>query len=175
MRQVELDIESWSLLEPFVITDHTWTHCDVLVASITENEVTGRGEATGVYYLDETAESICHQALGIQQQLEQGASVWHEVAALAAKAEDPSHRTQPKQQGIVCSNDQLWMPGRRGNLLEQRERIVMGPGDEGDAKGDADAQAVQHGVRSPQCLGAFQEHRRPCRPNGLVVLLGPAG
>ena len=74
MRQVELDIESWPLLEPFVITGHTWTHCDVLVASITENEVTGRGEATGVYYLDETAESICHLALGIQQQLEQGIS-----------------------------------------------------------------------------------------------------
>ena len=74
MRQVELDIESWPLLEPFVITGHTWTHCDVLVVSITENGATGRGEATGVYYLDETAESICQQALGIQQQLEQGIS-----------------------------------------------------------------------------------------------------
>lgn len=74
MRYVELEIESWPLVEPFVITGHTWTHCDVLVASIAENEVTGRGEATGVYYLDETAESICHQALSIQQQLEQGIS-----------------------------------------------------------------------------------------------------
>ena len=74
MRQVELDIESWPLLGPFVITGHTWTHCDVLVVSITENGATGRGEATGVYYLDETAESICQQALGIQQQLEQGIS-----------------------------------------------------------------------------------------------------
>ncbi len=74
MRQVELDIESWPLLEPFVITGHIWTHCDVLVVSITENGVTGRGEATGVYYLDETAESMYQQALGIQQKLEQGIS-----------------------------------------------------------------------------------------------------
>ena len=74
MRQVELDIESWPLLEPFVITGHTWTHCDVMVVSITENGVTGRGEATGVYYLDETAESMYQQALGIQQKLEQGIS-----------------------------------------------------------------------------------------------------
>ncbi len=74
MRQVELDIESWPLLEPFVITGHTWTHCDVLVVSITENGVTGRGEATGVYYLDETAESMYQQAHGIQQKLEQGIS-----------------------------------------------------------------------------------------------------
>ena len=76
MRQVELDIESWPLLEPFVITGHTWMHCDVLVVSITENGVTGRGEATGVYYLDETAESMYQQALGIQQKLEQG-KVYH--------------------------------------------------------------------------------------------------
>ncbi len=74
MRQVELDIESWPLLEPFVITGHIWTHCDVLVVSITENGVTGRGEATGVYYLDETAESMYQQAHGIQQKLEQGIS-----------------------------------------------------------------------------------------------------
>ena len=74
MRQVELLIESWPLLEPFVITGHTWTHCDVLVVSITENGVTGRGEATGVYYLDETAESMYQQVLGIQQKLEQGIS-----------------------------------------------------------------------------------------------------
>jgi len=74
MPQVELLIESWPLLEPFVITGHTWTHCNVLIVSITENGVTGRGEATGVYYLDETAESIYQQVLGIQQKLEQGVS-----------------------------------------------------------------------------------------------------
>lgn len=74
MPQVELLIESWPLLEPFVITGHTWTHCNVLIFSITENGVTGRGEATGVYYLDETAESIYQQVLGIQQKLEQGVS-----------------------------------------------------------------------------------------------------
>ena len=74
MRQVELVIETWPLREPFVITDHTWTHCDVLVVSVTENGVTGRGEATGTYYLGETAESIYQQALGIQQKLEQGIS-----------------------------------------------------------------------------------------------------
>ena len=74
MRQVELDIESWPLLEPFVITGHTWMHCDVLVVSITENGVAGRGEAAGVYYLDETDESMYQQALGMQQELEQGIS-----------------------------------------------------------------------------------------------------
>ena len=74
MPQVELLIESWPLLEPFVITGHTWTHCDVLVVSIIENGVTGRGEATGVYYLDETAESMYQQVLGIQQKLAQGIS-----------------------------------------------------------------------------------------------------
>lgn len=74
MRQVKLAIESWPLLEPFVITGHTWTHCDVLIVSIIENGITGRGEATGVYYLDETADSMYRQAAGIEQQLQQGIS-----------------------------------------------------------------------------------------------------
>lgn len=74
MPVVELEIESWPLLEPFVITGHTWTHCDVLVVSITDNGVTGRGEATGVYYLNETAESLYQQVFDLQQKLEQGIS-----------------------------------------------------------------------------------------------------
>lgn len=72
MRQIDLEVESWPLLEPFVITGHTWTHCDVLLVSITENRLTGRGEASGVYYLDETAETMYQQVLGVQQKLEQG-------------------------------------------------------------------------------------------------------
>ena len=74
MPAVKLEIESWPLLAPFVITGHIWTHCDVLVVTITENGVTGRGEATGVYYLGETADSMYQQALGIQQMLEAGVS-----------------------------------------------------------------------------------------------------
>ena len=74
MRQVELLIESWPLIAPFVITGYTWMHCDVLVVTITENGVTGRGEATGVYYLDETVESMFQQVVGIRQKLEQGIS-----------------------------------------------------------------------------------------------------
>ena len=74
MRHVDVDIESWPLLEPFIITGHSWTHCDVLVASITANGVTGRGEASGIYYLDETPDSMKQQILGIQHQLEQGVS-----------------------------------------------------------------------------------------------------
>ena len=72
MRQVTLTVESWPLLEPFVITGHTWTHCDVLIVSIIENGITGRGEATGVYYLNETADSMYQQAACIEQQLQQG-------------------------------------------------------------------------------------------------------
>jgi len=74
VRQVELTIESWPLLEPFVITGHSWTHCDVLIVSITENGVTGRGEATGVYYLNETAESMYRQVANILKPLRQGVS-----------------------------------------------------------------------------------------------------
>jgi len=46
----------------------------MLIVSITENGMTGRGEATGVYYLDETAESMYQQVQDIEQSLEQGIS-----------------------------------------------------------------------------------------------------
>ncbi len=72
MRKIELAIESWPLASPFVITGHSWTHCDMLIVSITENGMTGCGEATGVYYLDETAESMYQQVQDIVQSLEQG-------------------------------------------------------------------------------------------------------
>ena len=71
-RKVEVAIESWPLMEPFVITGHRWTHCDIVVVSVTEGDCTGRGEATGVYYLDETAESMKEQLMAIHHDLEQG-------------------------------------------------------------------------------------------------------
>jgi L-alanine-DL-glutamate epimerase-like enolase superfamily enzyme len=57
---------------PFRITGHVFNEARVLVASITEEGCTGRGEASGVYYLGETAESMRVQAESIRPALEQG-------------------------------------------------------------------------------------------------------
>ena len=73
MREVSFAIESWPTKAPFSITGYTFTEAKILYVRITENKASGQGEATGVYYLDETADSMLAQAQSIKAALEQGA------------------------------------------------------------------------------------------------------
>ena len=73
MRKVSFAIEAWPTKEPFSITGYTFTEAKVLYVRITEGTVYGQGEATGVYYLNETADSMLAQANSIKTKLEQGA------------------------------------------------------------------------------------------------------
>ena len=73
MRDISFAIETWAMKSPFRISGHTFTDLRTLVVEVTEGGVTGRGEAAGVYYCDETAESILTQAQGAEAALRQGA------------------------------------------------------------------------------------------------------
>lgn len=61
--QFDFDIEiiSYPYTEPFSITGHTFTASDAVQVTVTQSGVSGRGEAIGVYYTGETAESIVQQ------------------------------------------------------------------------------------------------------------------
>lgn len=72
MREVTFQLESWPTKDPFHITGHTFIEARVLVVTLTENGVSGRGEASGVYYLSESVESMLAQAEMIKSQLKQG-------------------------------------------------------------------------------------------------------
>jgi L-alanine-DL-glutamate epimerase-like enolase superfamily enzyme len=74
MRSVDFSVEFWEIKTPFRITGHTFNGAEMLYVSISENGQRGHGEATGVYYLGETASSMLAQAESIRSQLEQGAS-----------------------------------------------------------------------------------------------------
>jgi L-alanine-DL-glutamate epimerase-like enolase superfamily enzyme len=54
-------IERWPAIRPFRITDTTWTSFDSVVVELSANGCVGRGEALGVYYLHETADSLLSQ------------------------------------------------------------------------------------------------------------------
>ena len=73
MRKVSFAIESWPTKAPFSITGYTFIEAKILYVRITENKASGQGEATGVYYLDETADSMLAQVQSIKAALEQGA------------------------------------------------------------------------------------------------------
>ncbi|WGL17887.1 dipeptide epimerase [Microbulbifer bruguierae] len=73
-REVSLLVESWELESPFKITGHVFTNVEILHVCISENGVTGNGEASGVYYLDETGSSILAQAESVREALTSGLS-----------------------------------------------------------------------------------------------------
>jgi len=67
---LHIDIERWPLKAPFRITGHTFTEFNIMVATVTEDGVAGRGEAAGVYYHGETPQSMARQLEAIRPLLE---------------------------------------------------------------------------------------------------------
>ena len=66
-------IERWPVAGAFVIARGSKTHVDVVVVEIAEGGLTGRGEATAIYYHGESAESVLMQALGMADAVRGGA------------------------------------------------------------------------------------------------------
>lgn len=71
---ISLHISDWALTSPFRISGHEWINSRCLVAQIEDKGFVGRGEAQGVFYLDETAESIFEQAHAIAGEIRRGIS-----------------------------------------------------------------------------------------------------
>ncbi len=69
-----IHIADWELTEPFRISGHEWLTSPSLVVQLTKDGFVGRGEAQGVFYLDETAESIFEQAHGVAGEIRKGIS-----------------------------------------------------------------------------------------------------
>lgn len=70
--QIKLEIVSFPLKEPFIITGHTFTTTDTVRVTLEKDGYVGRGEAVGSYYLNETAESMLADLQAILPSLEQG-------------------------------------------------------------------------------------------------------
>jgi len=73
MRTLNISTETWPLAGPFVITGYTMTEIKIIHVEIVEGDYSGRGEAAGVYYKNETVESMVAQAESVVVPLEQGA------------------------------------------------------------------------------------------------------
>jgi L-alanine-DL-glutamate epimerase-like enolase superfamily enzyme len=59
--KIGVHIEHWPTIRPFRIAGKTWNSFESVVIELERNGVVGRGEALGVYYLSETAESLLTQ------------------------------------------------------------------------------------------------------------------
>jgi L-alanine-DL-glutamate epimerase-like enolase superfamily enzyme len=67
--KLTVDIVSFPLEKPFVITGHVFETTDTVRVTLSHRGVSGRGEAVGVYYLDETAESMAAQLEAVAGEL----------------------------------------------------------------------------------------------------------
>ena len=65
-------IEDWELLRPFRIAGAEWLSSPTLLVELEADGHRGRGEAQGVFYLGETAESIYRQVDAARAEIEAG-------------------------------------------------------------------------------------------------------
>jgi L-alanine-DL-glutamate epimerase-like enolase superfamily enzyme len=71
---MSVHIEEWPLTTPFRITGFEWIHTRSIVVQLCLDGFLGRGEAQGVFYLDETADRIFEQAESVIGAIESGIS-----------------------------------------------------------------------------------------------------
>ncbi|MBT5072592.1 MAG: dipeptide epimerase [Kordiimonadaceae bacterium] len=55
---IKIETRAFPLKEPFVITGYTFTDADAIMVTLEKDGLIGRGEATGIYYEDETPASM---------------------------------------------------------------------------------------------------------------------
>ena len=72
-RSISVRTESWPAISPFRISNNVWDDVPCVVCEIEQGDMTGRGESLGVYYLDETTDSIAAQLEAIAPDLAAGA------------------------------------------------------------------------------------------------------
>jgi L-alanine-DL-glutamate epimerase-like enolase superfamily enzyme len=72
--KISLHIEEWELTQPFRISGFEWVNSRGIVVQLAEDGFVGRGEAQGVFYLDENADSIFRQVHEVANEIRAGVS-----------------------------------------------------------------------------------------------------
>jgi L-alanine-DL-glutamate epimerase-like enolase superfamily enzyme len=71
---MRVEIEEWPLAEPFRITGHTFDALKLILVSVERDGEVGRGEAAGVYYRKDNAESMTRLIESARPTIEAGIS-----------------------------------------------------------------------------------------------------
>ncbi len=70
--KLAVHLERWPAIRPFRITGKVWTTFDSIVVELSRDGVVGRGEALGVYYHDETAETMLAEVERVEHKITAG-------------------------------------------------------------------------------------------------------
>jgi L-alanine-DL-glutamate epimerase-like enolase superfamily enzyme len=71
-RKISVHLETWPSLTPFRIANYVFDDFPCIICEIEQDGIIGRGEGMGVYYLDETLESMAEQLHGLSAELSAG-------------------------------------------------------------------------------------------------------
>lgn len=69
---LRVDAENWPLKAPFRIAGHTWVDLNVVVVTLEHRTCVGRGEAAGVFYLDDNVPAMVRRIEGVREAIEAG-------------------------------------------------------------------------------------------------------
>jgi L-Ala-D/L-Glu epimerase / N-acetyl-D-glutamate racemase len=69
---LRVEIEKWPFKAPFRITGHTFVDLDVVVVRLEQDGMVGRGEAAGVYYLNDHTPGMVRQIEAVRASIEAG-------------------------------------------------------------------------------------------------------
>ena len=72
--KMSVHIEEWPLARPFRISGFEWVHSRSIVVQVEEDGCVGRGEAQGVFYRGETADSLFEQVDAFAGDIARGVS-----------------------------------------------------------------------------------------------------
>ncbi len=72
--KLSVHIEEWPLSRPFRISNFEWINSRGIVVQVGEDGFLGRGEAQGVFYLGETADSLFEQVNAVANEVRRGIS-----------------------------------------------------------------------------------------------------
>lgn len=72
MPALDIKTESWPFKHPFRISGYTFTAGEVVTVTLTDGGLVGRGEASGVYYRNETPQSMTSQIEAVRGEIEGG-------------------------------------------------------------------------------------------------------
>ena len=70
--KLSLHSERWPVARPFRITGHVWNSFDSIVVELEQDGVIGRGEGLGVFYLEETLDSMSAQVEAVAKDVTAG-------------------------------------------------------------------------------------------------------
>jgi len=72
--KLSVHIEEWDLAQPFRISGYEWINTRMITVHLMYKGCVGRGEAEGVFYLDDSAEKMFQQVHDIRSEIHNGVS-----------------------------------------------------------------------------------------------------